>query len=161
GVAAPREDLAEQALLAVQAEWKSEAQPSGKDLFALLKKGGGAGGGGGGGQGFGGRPNTPQGSLEQGYAEADHQLEATYTVAYVAHTPLEPRAAVAEWKGDKLTVWTGTQGPFRVRGELTRAFGIPESRVRVIVPDTGSAYGGKHTNEAAVEAARLAKAAGK
>jgi len=74
---------------------------------------------------------------------------------------MEPRAAVAEWKDDKLTVWTGTQRPFGVRSDLARAFGIPETRVRVIVPDTGAGYGGKHTVEAATEAARLAKAAGK
>ena len=61
----------------------------------------------------------------------------------------------------KLTVWTGTQRPFGVRGELAEAFRVPEAQVRVIVPDTGSAYGGKHTGEAAVEAARLAKAAGR
>ena len=42
----------------------------------------------------------------------------TYTVEYIAHAPLEPRAAVAEWNGDKLTVWTGTQRPFAVRDEL-------------------------------------------
>jgi isoquinoline 1-oxidoreductase len=45
--------------------------------------------------------------------------------------------------------------------ELADAFHIPEDKVRVIVPDTGSGYGGKHTGECAVEAARLAKAAGK
>lgn len=83
------------------------------------------------------------------------------TVAYIAHAPLEPRAAVAEWSEGKLTVWTGTQRPFGVRSDLAAAFRIPESRVRVIVPDTGSGCGGKHTGEAAVEAARLAKAAGK
>src|SRR5206468_11958165 len=59
------------------------------------------------------------------------------------------------------TVWTGTQRPFGVRGELARAFGIAQDRVRVIVPDTGSGYGGKHTVEAATEAARLAEAAGR
>ncbi len=75
--------------------------------------------------------------------------------------PLEPRSAVAEWVDGKLTVWTGTQRPFGVRSELAAAFRIPEDRVRVIVPDTGSAYGGKHSGEYAVEAARLAKAAGK
>jgi len=78
-------------------------------------------------------------------------------VAYIAHVPLEPRAAVAEWDKGKLTVWTGTQRPFGVRGELAEAFGIPEKSVRVIVPDTGSGYGGKHTGEVAIEAARLAK----
>jgi nicotinate dehydrogenase subunit B len=68
---------------------------------------------------------------------------------------------VAEWQGDRLSVWTGTQRPFGVRSELAQAFGIPETNVRVVTPDTGSGYGGKHTGEAAVEAARLAKAAGK
>src|SRR6185436_4074462 len=79
----------------------------------------------------------------------------------IAHTPLEPRAAVAEWQDGKLTVWTGTQRPFGVRTELAEAFRIPEDRVRVIVRDMGSGYGGKHTGEQAIEAARLAKAAGK
>lgn len=82
-------------------------------------------------------------------------------LAYIAHTPMEPRAALAEWNDGKLTVWTGTQRPFGVRGELAEAFRIPEDSVRVIVPDTGSGYGGKHTGDAAVEAARLAKATGK
>jgi nicotinate dehydrogenase subunit B len=74
--------------------------------------------------------------------------------------PLEPRAAVAEWTDGKLTVWTATQRPFGVRGELAEAFSLAEDRVRVIVPDMGSAYGGKHSGEHAVEAARLAKLAG-
>ena len=50
-------------------------------------------------------------------------------------------------------VWTGTQRPFGVRSELAGAFHMPEDRIRVIVPDTGSGYGGKHTGEAALEAA--------
>jgi isoquinoline 1-oxidoreductase len=60
-----------------------------------------------------------------------------------------------------LSVWTGTQRPFAVRDELAAVFHVPESSVRVIVPDTGSAYGGKHTGDAALEAARLARAAGR
>src|SRR5678815_2030569 len=87
--------------------------------------------------------------------------DSTYTIAYIAHAPLEPRAAMAEWNDGKLTVWTGTQRPFGVRSELAEAFHIPEEKVRVIVPDTGSGYGGKHTGECAIEAARLARAAGK
>jgi isoquinoline 1-oxidoreductase len=68
---------------------------------------------------------------------------------------------VAQWADGKLTVWTGTQRPFANRDELADIFHIPESNVRVIVPDTGSAYGGKHTSDAAIEAARLARAAGR
>src|SRR6202022_1549815 len=71
----------------------------------------------------------------------------------------QPRRALGKGDGDNLTVWTGSQRPFGVRGELAEAFRIPEDRVRVMMPDTGSAYGGKHTGEAAIEAARLARAA--
>src|SRR5262245_44867825 len=86
-------------------------------------------------------------------------FDASYRIPYIAHVPLEPRTAVAEWSADgKLTVWTGTQRPFGVRSELAEAFRIPEDRVRVIAPDMGSGYGGKHTGECAIEAARLAKA---
>jgi CO/xanthine dehydrogenase Mo-binding subunit len=155
GVAAPSESEAEDALDAIQAEWKEKpGQPSAKELFTYLKEHAGAGGG------FGGRPDA-RGSVEEGLKAADAKLEATYTVAYIAHCPLEPRAAVAEWADGKLTVWTGTQRPFGVRDELGRAFGLRGEDVHVIAPDMGSGYGGKHTGETAIEAARLAKAAGK
>jgi CO/xanthine dehydrogenase Mo-binding subunit len=158
GVAAPNPEIANRAAKAIVADWRSENQPSEAELFDLLRKpaperrGGGEGGG---------RGSRSQGSIADGLAAADKKLSATYTVAYIAHAPLEPRAAVAEWSGDKLTVWTGTQRPFGVRGELAEAFHISEDKIRVIVPDTGSGYGGKHTGECAVEAARLARAAGR
>ncbi len=156
GVTAPNEQLAERALAAIQAEWNYPSQQSSATLFQDLKAGGGEG------VGFGvGRGNQKRGSIDTGLSAADHKLAASYTVAYIAHAPLEPRAAVAEWNDDKLTVWTGTQRPFGVRGDVARACGVPEEKVRVIVPDTGSGYGGKHTVEVAIEAARLAKAAGK
>jgi isoquinoline 1-oxidoreductase len=143
GVAAPDVLTAERALAAIKAEWSAKPQPSNAQLFDLLKKNAAA-------------PQAP------GDAPADEQrLERTYTIAYIAHAPLEPRAALAEWKDGKLTVWTGTQRPFGVRGDLAQAFGIPDNSVHVIVPDTGSGYGGKHTTAAPTEAARLAKAAGK
>ncbi len=58
-------------------------------------------------------------------------------------------------------MWTGTQRPFGVRTELASTFGLSEDQAHVMMPDTGSAYGGKHTGECAIEAARLAKGAGK
>jgi isoquinoline 1-oxidoreductase len=155
GVAAPSRDAAERALAAIRAEWKAKPQPSDEGIFSYLKahpseeRSRGRGG------------PTEKGSVEEGLAAAARTLSGTYTIAYIAHAPLEPRAAVAEWKDDRLTVWTGTQRPFGVREELARAFRVPEEKVRVIVPDTGSGYGGKHTGEAAIEAARLAKAAGR
>ena len=68
---------------------------------------------------------------------------------------------MAEWAEGKLTVWTGTQNPFGNRSDLMRAFHLSDDSVRVIVPDFGAGFGGKHTGEAAEEAARLAQAAGK
>ena len=128
---------AEKGLAALKAEWQPVAgQTNSKDVFTYFKRNG--------------NPTAPSSGLTQ------------YTVAYIAHTPLEPRSALAEWSGDgKLTVWTGTQRPFGVRSELANEFKLPEEQVRVIMPDTGSGYGGKHTGDAALEAALLSKAVGK
>jgi isoquinoline 1-oxidoreductase len=98
---------------------------------------------------------------EKGFADAAKILSATYTLAYIQHTPMEPRAAVAEWNDDKLTVWAGCDGPYRAKGDLVRLFSLPADRVRVIIPDMGGGFGGKHNPDAALEAARLAKAAGR
>ena len=153
GAAAPSEHEAQAALEAIRAQWKEVPQISNKEIFSYLKKNAEAT--------TNDRFRKQKGSVEEGLAGAGHRLDATYNVAYIAHAPLEPRAAVAEWKDGKLTVWTGTQRPFANRDELADVFHVPESNVRVIVPDTGSAYGGKHTSDAAIEAARLARAAGR
>ncbi len=159
GVVAPTEHDAAKALAAIKAQWKTTPQPSSDEIFTYLKEHQGNGGRGGG--GFGGRGGGSNGSIASGLKAAEHKLQATYTIAYIAHAPLEPRAAVAEWKDGNVTVWTGTQVPFRVNGEVANATGVGVDKVRIIVPDTGSAYGGKHNDEAAAEAARLAKAVGK
>jgi isoquinoline 1-oxidoreductase len=153
GVAAPSAHEAQSALDAIRAQWKEVPQISNKEIFSYLKQNAVAK--------TEDRFRKQKGSMELGFANAAHRLDATYTVAYIAHAPLEPRAAVAQWADGKLTVWTGTQRPFANRDELADVFHLPESSVRVIVPDTGSAYGGKHTSDAAIEAARLARAAGR
>jgi nicotinate dehydrogenase subunit B len=166
GVAAPSLGAAEAALAAIRPTWDPGAgpEPDSRSVYDYLKQT---------------RPSTSapregeffipepfvQGDVGAALAAAEQRLERSYTVAYIAHVPLEPRAAVAEWtreaEGEKLTVWTGTQRPFAVRAQLAAAFGLAEAKVRVIMPDTGAGYGGKHTGEVAVEAARLARAAGR
>jgi isoquinoline 1-oxidoreductase len=149
GVAAPSAFRAEQALapLAKAAEWERPPHPSSDDLYAYLKEHA--------------KPSLPQNPFANELAQAKKVLRASYHVAYAQHSPLEPRAAVAEWADGKLTVWTGTQSPFGYRRELAGAFHVSEDQVHVIVPDFGAGFGGKHTGEAAVEAARLAQAAEK
>ena len=152
GVAANDPFTAERAIAAIQAKWTIPPQQGNQGLFEYLKNNPEERTGG---------PEHQSGSADQAYSSADVKLSSQYTVEYIAHAPLEPRAAVAEWNNGKLTVWTGTQRPFGVQEELMQTFRLPPQQVRVIQPDMGSGYGGKHTGEAAIEAARLAKAVGK
>ncbi len=101
------------------------------------------------------------GSLDEGFRAASGVLEATYFVPYVSNAPMEPRAAVAAWDGDRLTVWAGTQRPFGIRTELAQRFGSDEPHVRVIAPEIGGGFGSKSPYQVAHEAARLARIAGK
>ena len=150
GVVAGDVWTAEQALTKIQAKWNVPQQISSQELFAALQKGAGDD-----------IPSTGSSAIASALAAADVKLASQYTIAYIAHAPLEPRAAVAGWTDGQLTVWTGTQRPFGVRDELMRAFRLGEDHVRVVMPDMGSGYGGKHSGECAIEAARLAKSAGK
>jgi isoquinoline 1-oxidoreductase len=151
GVTAADASIAKKAIDALKAKWNTPVQISNSELFEYLKKNAES------------EDDSAHktGSVGEAMANADVKVESKYTVQYIAHAPLEPRAAVAEWNDGNLTVWTGTQRPFGVREELAQALQMPETKIRVIQPDMGSGYGGKHTGETAVEAARLAKAAGK
>ncbi|HEV2133360.1 MAG TPA: molybdopterin cofactor-binding domain-containing protein [Terracidiphilus sp.] len=162
GIVAPDYATAHRAADAVKANWNVPPQPSNAELFSILKKGSSDSGN----EPPGRAPEHQTGNVPAAYASAPIKLEQEYTVQYIQHAPLEPRAAVAEWKGEggegpALTVWTGTQRPFGVRDQLVEAFNLKPEQVRVLQPDMGSGYGGKHTGEAAIEAARLAKAVGK
>jgi len=153
GFAGPTSFEAERArdAAAKTAKWQSGEHPSSDELFAHLRK-----------HVSSQRPRRDiKGSPDETFKSADKVLRETYQIAYIQHAPMEPRAAVAEWTDGKLTVWTGSQQPGRVRQDLASAFKLSNERVRVIVPDTGGGFGGKHSGEVAVEAARLAKAAGK
>jgi isoquinoline 1-oxidoreductase len=158
GCAAATLHLARRGLAALErgAKWESATHPPSSKLFSHLKTRAQAGG-----SRRGRSSGGSKGSVKEALAKANKTLSKTYEVAYVQHAPMEPRAAVAEWKDKKLTVWTGSQAPTRVASDLSRAFGLSSRTVRVIVPDTGGGFGGKHSGDAAVEAARLARGAGK
>ena len=162
GVAAPDAHTAGLALAALVAKWDAPSGIGEQELEQRLRQEQrGERGGGRGERGGRGGERGSQGDVDGALQQCKQQLKTTYTTPYLAHAPLEPRAATAEWQDGKLTVWTGTQRPFGVQQELTRAFHLAADKVRVLVPDTGSGYGGKHTGDAAVEAAALSKAVGK
>jgi len=150
GVVADTTEGAARAADLVNVTWTGGGSQSSKTLFDDLKSTA---------EPAGGQGRFHLGDVDTALASASRRFDASYRVAYIAHCPLEPRAAVAEWTGSDLAVWTGTQRPFGVKGELAEAFHLPPERVRVMMPDTGSGYGGKHTGEAAIEAARLARGA--
>jgi nicotinate dehydrogenase subunit B len=156
GVAAPDPATAGRAVKAIKAQWDLEPQPSENELVTHLRDHPVDV------EGWEGAFHDEVGAPDEALAAAPIRLDATYTTAYIAHVPLETHVALAEWgDGDRLTVWTGTQVPFGVRQELAEGLQIPEAQVRVIVPDTGGGFGGKHAGPIAVEAARLARAVGR
>jgi nicotinate dehydrogenase subunit B len=154
GVVAPDQRTARSAIASVRADWAEPAGPDAAGLEAHLREHPVHG------DGRTGPFLHESGDLPAALARATTRLDSHYSAAYVAHTPLEPRAALARWHGDQLTVWTATSTPFRARKELAAEFGLAEERVHVIVPDFGGGFGGKHGSVVAAEAARLARAVG-
>jgi CO/xanthine dehydrogenase Mo-binding subunit len=91
---------------------------------------------------------------------AEVVVEDVFTFPAVQHVSLESFVSIARWDGDRLTVWSGTQHPFPVRKELSEIFGVPQHRIRVIVPFVGGAFGQKCYAKYEPLAAALARAAG-
>lgn len=81
------------------------------------------------------------GDVERAFAEASVVVEKTVRHGRSHAAPLEPRGVVADWSADLLTVWTSTQIPHLVRAELAVLLGLPEGRIRVVVPDVGGGFG--------------------
>ena len=150
-VLAETDEAAARAAGLVEVDWRLvSGQPASWELPALLVASGR--------EGF---ETQQHGDLESAFREAETVHEESYFIPYIAPTPMEPRAAVAQWAGDRLTVWAGTQRPFGIRAELAGALGLDESLVRVIAPQIGGGYGAKSPYAPALEAARLAREAGR
>ncbi len=84
-----------------------------------------------------------RGDYEKSYDEAYQVVEEEYEIRGQEHLYDEPQAAVADWDGKLLTVYTQSQDPFILRSYLAALLDLPEKRIRVIVPSTGGALNGK------------------
>jgi CO/xanthine dehydrogenase Mo-binding subunit len=105
------------------------------------------------------RSTIAKGDVDTALAGADVVVKERY-VADMSHAvPIEPRAIVAEWQGDKVTVWTSTQVPFIARSGVATTLQLPEADVRVIVPHLGGGFGGKCEFHFEAHVAALARAA--
>ncbi|MBK7711639.1 MAG: xanthine dehydrogenase family protein molybdopterin-binding subunit [Bacteroidales bacterium] len=104
---------------------------------------------------------TSTGDIEAGKQLCDKTFDTEIHDPYLAHAPIEPHTALAQFEGGKMTVWASTQTPYPLQDEIAAVLALPLEKVRVIVPFVGGGFGGKSANNQAVEAARLAKLSGK
>jgi carbon-monoxide dehydrogenase large subunit len=91
------------------------------------------------------RTISSTGDVERGFAGAAVVERARLAYPRVAGAPIEPRGVLArhDEATDHLTVWTSTQLPFGVRAGIAAVIGVPEERVRVLVPEVGGGFGVK------------------
>src|SRR6185437_5204038 len=87
-------------------------------------------------------------------------LSATYHKPYLAHASIGPSCAVAGMIEGALTVWSHTQGPYPLRGDLAKALGLAVGKVRVIHSQGAGCYGHNGADDAALDAALLSLAVG-
>ena len=84
-----------------------------------------------------------KGDTAKGFEEADEIIEETYEFPMIYHYTMEPHTTVAQYNREGITLWTSSAHPFLVRAEIAHMFGLPHSRVEVVVPYVGGAFGGK------------------
>ncbi len=99
-----------------------------------------------------------KGDVDQGLAQADVVVHSRYVADGCHAAPIEPRAVVAQWEGNKVTIWTSTQVPFDARAGVCETLELPANRVRIIVPHLGGGFGGKCGFHYEAHVAALARA---
>ncbi len=109
-----------------------------------------------------GKPITlERGDVEEGFAQANRIYEDEFATPSHSGAALEPRAAIAAWEGERLTVWKSSRGIHADRLSLALTLGIRREDVRVIGPHMGAGYGNKDETRLAAITAILARRAGR
>ena len=81
------------------------------------------------------------GDVSAGEAEANITVECDISFASQQAAPMGRNAAVAEWAGNRVTLWTSSQTPSEVRDAIHEAFGLPLSKIRVQALPSGCSFG--------------------
>jgi len=81
------------------------------------------------------------GDVERGVEESDVVLESEMSFDSQQYAPIGPNACIAEWQGDRITLWSSTQTPSELRDAIAGGLGIPLSKVRVIAFPSGCSFG--------------------
>lgn len=97
-------------------------------------------------------------TMDSPFSENDQTISAIYTKPYQMHASIGPSCAVAEYDGTTMTVWSHTQGVYPLRRTLADLLGIKEENIRVKGVPSAGCYGHNGADDAAADAAILAKA---
>ena len=104
---------------------------------------------------------TNKGNPDAAFSQAQKKYEATYYLPFQLHGMIGPPCAVADVRGDKATIWTGTQGPFRTRDSIARMLNIPPKNVHLLYREGSGSYGRLESDDVAEDAALMSRAVGK
>ena len=154
GVVAQTEWAAIQAAKTLKVTWStpSTSLPANpEELYAYLKNT----------KSFNDQVVVNKGNADSAFSQASKKYEATYRWPFQLHGMLAPSCAVADVRGDSVTVWSGTQGPFRTRKSLSDMLRMPEKNIRVIFREESGCYGRLSPDDAPLDAALLSRAVGK
>lgn len=149
GVVADSEPAAEAALKALRkgATWSAgEPQPDENDLAGFLKS----------------QPveTTIIDTKAAAATKAARTLRRQYTRPYIAHASIAPSCAMAQWDGDRVHVWTHSQGVYLLRADLAIVLRLPAENIVVEHVEGAGCYGHNAADDVALDAVLLAKAAG-
>jgi len=160
GVVCKREEQAIRGASALKVTWSDWAGlPDMKDLYAVLRA----------------LPEYPQGypkrspggllaksgDVDAGMSAAAKVIKATYEAPYHHHGSIGPSCAVADVRGDKVTIWSGTQTPYGMREAAAKFLGLPNDKVRLIYAEASGCYGQNGADDVVIDALVLSQAVGK
>jgi nicotinate dehydrogenase subunit B len=154
GVVAETEWAAIQAARALKVTWSEPTlkMPSGPDeVFDYLKNT----------KSFKDNVVTNRGNPDAAFSQAHKVMEATYYWPFQLHGMMGPPCAVADVRGDKATIWAGTQGPFRTRDAIATMLKIPPKNVHLLYREGSGSYGRLECDDTAEDAALMSRAVGK
>ena len=148
GVLAEREDVAmsAQRALRLAASWR-EADPPPRDVHTWLKEHAAE------------HRVISEKENADARSRATRALEASYTKPFLSHASIGPSCAIAQIDDGKLAVWTHSQGIFNLRRDLALALGMREDAIVVRHAEGAGCYGHNGADDAALDAALLARAA--
>jgi nicotinate dehydrogenase subunit B len=160
GVVCRREEQAIAAAHALKVSWSNwAALPDMKDLHSTLRS----------------LPEFPQGypkdapggvlaksgDVEAGLGKAVKVVKATYLSPFNHHGSIGPSCAVADVRGDGVTLWCGTQTPYGTREAAAKFLGLPNENVRLIYTEASGCYGQNGADDVTIDALVLSRAVGR